>query len=138
MRAEPHDSRITPSPGIACRASIVAMLLWSLLETRWDLLYPMGKLHVAIIVFVKLVIAGIALAALCGSFAALAACAFCCVVSIVVTGATLPELYTLSRTFFYLSLVEVVVKTMAAVSISFYCAEDHAARDVEQGGWQMR
>lgn len=138
MRAEPYDRWRTPSPGIACRASIGVVLLWSLLETRWDLLYPMGEIPVAIIVFAKLIIAGIALAALYGSFAGLAACAFCCVVSIVVTGATLPELYTLSRTFFYLSLVEVVVKTAAAVLISFYCAEDHATRDVEPRGWQMR
>ncbi|MGE8473686.1 MAG: hypothetical protein ACN6QC_20730, partial [Paraburkholderia hospita] len=108
MRAEQYalvaelerDEATQPShatPGIACRASIAAMLLWSLVETYWDLLYPMGKIHIAIILFTKLIIAGIALAALCGSFIALAACAFFCVVSIVVIGVTLPDLYTLSR-----------------------------------------
>lgn len=126
------------APGIACRASIAAMLVWSLVEAHWDLLYPMGKVHIAIILFTKLIIAGIALAALCGSFIALAACAFFCVVSIVVIGVTLPDLQTLSRTFFYLSLVEVVVKTTAAVSISFYCAEDHVTRDVDACNWKMR
>ncbi|AUT73556.1 hypothetical protein [Paraburkholderia hospita] len=149
MRAEQYalvaelerDEATQPShatPGIACRASIAAMLLWSLVETYWDLLYPMGKIHIAIILFTKLIIAGIALAAMCGSFIALAACAFFCVVSIVVIGVTLPDLYTLSRTFFYLSLVEVVVKTTAAVSISFYCAEDHVTRDLDACNWQMR
>jgi hypothetical protein len=149
MRAEQYalladlerDDMAQPSrstPGIACRMSVAAMLSWSLVETPWDLLYPVGKVHIAIIILTKLIVAGIEVAALCGSFVALAACAFCCVVSIVMIGVTLPDLYVLSRTFFYLSIVEVVIKTTVAVAISFHCAEDHAAPDVDACRWQMR
>jgi hypothetical protein len=146
MRTEQYDAPdlheqeeiARAAPGVACQLSIAAMLFWSLLETHWELQHAMGFAHAGLIVFVKLIVAGIAIAALRGSAIALAACAFWCVVGIVMIGVTLPDLYSLSRTFFYLSLLEVVFKTTAVVAISFFYAEDRIVRDDEHARWQVR
>jgi hypothetical protein len=124
--------------GIACRASIAAMLTWSLLEMHWDLMYSTGKIDVAIVLFTKLTILGIGLAALYGSSISLAGCAFCCVVNIVVIAVKLPYIYSGSHTLFYLSMVEAVVKTVTAVSISCYFAREHTAPSIDAIPWRMR
>jgi len=119
------------------RVMIVAVWAWSLIEAYWELGYEINSLHIGIIVLSKLVLSAFALAALFSSSAALIALAFSCVVSIVVIGVTLPDMFSMSRSFFYLSLIEVVAKVTLVVTIACHYVSDHL-EDSESQAWPVR
>lgn len=156
MQAQEHSSQWTQFPvsfdqfedegradqptlalNAASRVMIVAVWSWSLIETYWELRFDLNSLQTGIVVISKLVLSAFALAALFGSSAALIALAFSCIASIVVIGVTLPEMFSIARAFFYLSLIEVAAKVTLIVTIACHYVSDHFEDDVSQV-WPFR
>ncbi|WP_162600645.1 hypothetical protein [Paraburkholderia sp. C35] len=122
---------------IMSRVMICVVWSWSLIETFWELSYETNSLHIGIIVLAKLVLSAFALGALFSSSAALIALAFSCVVSIVVISVTLPDMFSISRSFFYLSLIEVAAKVTLVVSIVCHYVADQF-EDSQPQIWPVR
>ncbi|QGZ63103.1 hypothetical protein [Paraburkholderia acidisoli] len=109
----------------AWKALVVAVWLWSLFETRWELAGETRMMAVMATLSAKLVLTVIVFGALRRNHVSLVLFSFCCTVSIIVIAMALPRMYAIAPFYFFLCLIETVLKTASVVALAF----DYFGRD---------
>lgn len=131
------DTPLAAPLGATTKALLLAVWLWSLFETHWELLHEHDILRIGTVTCAKVVLTVVVFSALRRASVAPVVFAFWCVVSVVAIAVALPDVYSMSRTVFFLSLVEAVFKTVAVIAVAFHFIDDRVV-DEEVERWELK
>jgi hypothetical protein len=137
------DMSIPVSPtgislGAMSKILIVMVWIWALLETHWELLGETEIMPVIAIFVAKAIFTAIVIGTLRCVSAALVLFSFCCAVSIIVIAMALPRMYTIAPLFFYLELVETVLKSTAVIVLVFDYVNKDDTFENSADSWKLK